>query len=411
MTAKAIVLGITADHAFAAGTLLASILAHDPDFASTVVILHDGLAPDQQEAFRRLWPDCRFRSFGSGEAVGRLGATATSGRVAEFLKQYSALVLAKLCLPDLLAEFDKLVWLDADILVRGRLDALWDFDCLAWRSLPHGAFKRREAALAVFAELPRDPAVPLLNGGVIGVTRQFLERGGSSAMLHGFAERLAARAPTSQIDELPWYLAAASLEMPVTELPMTLNHPVGRAGSDKATVVHAIGDHKFWNSTPLLQLFPDWSQHQNTWVAQGGRPYEGAVLLAEVHPLEPYEVLRAAQARAHWLAVFRELRPVLPKGMVVDLQHDRKHLQIFLHGRPETEHLRLHVHSNAARIGIEAVLPPALQERVVAAVCGAVKWARHDKGALMSVPLAQIGAALAVTDSTLSSADGPGVRR
>jgi Glycosyl transferase family 8 len=408
MTLKAVVLGITADHAFAAGALLASILAHDPDFDATVVILHDGLPPDQQDAFRRLWPGCRFQVFASGKAVARLGAT--SGRLAEFLKQYSALVLAKLDLPDLLAEFDKVLWLDADILVRGRLDALWDFDCLAWRSLPQGAFKRREAALAVFAELPRDPAVPLLNGGVIGVSRQFLQRGGSSAMLHGFATRLAAQAPASQIDELPWYLAAASLGMPVTDLPMTLNHPVGKAGSDGATVVHAIGDHKFWNATPLLQLFPDWSRHQDTWVAKGGRPYDGAVLLAEVHPLEPHEVFRAAQARAHWLAVFRDLRPVLPKGMVVDLQHDRKHLQIFLHGRPDTEHLRLHVHSNAARIGIESVLPLALQERVVAAVCGAVKWARHDKGAMLSVPMAQIGAALAVIDATLALTDGTEVR-
>lgn len=399
MTSRAIMLGITADLAFAAGALLASIRAHDPECDATVVILHDGLDPDQQEAFRGIWPGCRFQAFDAKAAVARLGAA--SEQVAGFLQDYSALVLAKLDLPDLLAEFDKVLWLDADILVRGRLDALWDFDCLAWRGLPGGAFKRREKALGVFAELTLDPAVPLLNGGVIGVSRRFLKLGGSSALLHGFAGRLAADAPNSQIDELPWYLVAASLGLPVTVLPMGLNHPVGAKGADAAVVVHAIGAHKFWNCTPLLQLFADWSRHQETWVQQGGRPYAGEVLLADVHPLEPHEVLRTAQARAHWLGVFKDLRPVLPKGMVVDLQHDRKHLLIFLHGRPDTEHLRLHRHANEKR------LPPDLQARAVEAVCGGVKWARHEKGALMSVPLTQIGAALAAIDAVLEAPVSP----
>ncbi|MDP3197356.1 glycosyltransferase [Tabrizicola sp.] len=405
MTSKAIVLGITADLAFAAGTLLASIRAQDPACDATVLILHDGLDMDQQEALGRVWPGCRFRVFDTEAAVARLGTA--SEQVAGFLKHYSALVLAKLDLPELLAEFDKVLWLDADILVRGRLDGLWDFDCLAWRSLPDGAFKRREKALGVFADLKLDPSVPLLNGGVIGLSRRFVELGGSSTMLRGFARRLAGHAPSSQIDELPWYLAAASRAMPVTVLPMALNHPVGAKGADAAVVVHAIGAHKFWNCTPLLQLFPDWSRHQETWVAQGGRPYAGEVLLAEVHPVEPHEVFRAAQARAHWLAVFEDLRPVLPRGMVVDLRHDQKHLRIFLHARPETEHLRLHRHANEKRIGLEAILPPDLQARTVEAVCSGVKGARHEKGALVSVPLTQIGAALAATDAVLELSVSP----
>lgn len=401
MTSRAFVLGITADLAFAAGALLASIRAHDPGCDATVVILHDGLGPDQQEAFQRLWPGCRLSAFDAQAAAARLGAA--SPQVAGFVQHYSPLVLAKLDLPDFLAEFDKVVWLDADILVRGRLDAIWDFDCLAWRTLPAGAFKRRATALAVFDDLTLDPIVPLLNGGVIGVSRRFLQLGGSSALLHGFAARLAVDAPNAQIDELPWYLVAASLGLPVTVLPVALNHPVGAKGADAAIVVHAIGAHKFWNCTPLLQLFPDWSRHQEKWLEQGGRPHAGEVLLADVHPLEPHEVLRAAQARAHWLGLFKDLRPVLPKGMVVDLQHDRKHLRIFLHGRPETEHLCLHRHANEKRIGLEVVLPPDLQALAVEAVCGAIKWARHEKGGLMSVPLTHIGAALAVIDMALDA--------
>jgi hypothetical protein len=200
------VLGITADLAFAAGALLASIRAQDPGCDAAVVILHDGLAETDQAAFARLWPGCQLRRFAWEDAVARLGGAGE--QVSGFLEQYSPMVLAKLALPDLLEEFERVVWLDADILVRGPLQALWEFDCLAWRGLPSGAFKRRERALALFAELELDPAVPLLNGGVIGVSRRFLDLGGSSELLQDHARRLAEGAPSSQIDELPWYLAA-----------------------------------------------------------------------------------------------------------------------------------------------------------------------------------------------------------
>jgi Glycosyl transferase family 8 len=407
MTSRAIVLGITADLAFAAGTLLASILAHDPDCDATMVILHDGLPPDQEAAFRRLWPNCRVQAFPSEAAVARLGEAAKAGRVAGFLQQYSSLVLAKLGLPDLLAEFDKVLWLDADILVRGRLDVLWDFECLAWRPLPRSTFKRRAPTLAVFGELQLDPAVPLPNGGVIAVSRRFLELGGSSELLQDYAARLVAGAPASQIDEMPWYLAASGKGMPVKALPMAFNHPVGAQGVESAVVVHAIGAHKFWNATPLLQLFPDWSRHQATWVEYGGRPYDGAIMLAEVHPQDAHEVLRVAQARAHWLNVFRALRPVLPRGMFVDLQHDGKCLSILLHGRPEGEELRLHRQSNDKRIGIEVLLPPEIQSRAIEQVCGRIRWAKHEKGALMSISLSEIGPTLALIDAILQAPVSP----
>jgi hypothetical protein len=398
--ARAFVLGITADLAFAAGALLASIRAQDPDCDATVVILHDGLDAGDLAAFQRIWPGCRFRLFGCDAAVARLGKAGE--RVAGFLKQYSPMVLAKLELPDLLEEFERVVWLDADILVQGPLDPLWAFDCLAWRGLPSGAFKRRERALGLFGELELDPRVPLLNGGVIGVSRRFLDLGGSTALLQDHARRLAEGAPASQIDELPWYLAAAARGMPVEALPMALNHPVGATGAKAAVVVHAIGAHKFWNATPLLQLYPDWSRHQATWVAGGGRAYDGPVAMGEVHPLDPSETLRAAQMRDYWLALFRDLRPVLPRGMVVDLQHDRPQLRIFLHGRPEGEHLSLKRLPKAGRVGLDPVLPGPLRDRVVDAICRDVRGWKLDRGTI-SLPVGQLGGALAVVETVLSA--------
>ena len=286
MTKKAIVLGITADHAFAAGTALASILAHDAAFDADVVIFHDGLPRDQEAAFRTLWPRCLFRTFNRASVSAQLRVTGDHARMARFLAKYSPLVMAKLDLPDLLDAYTKVVWLDADIMVQGSLGPIWEFDCLAWRPLPKGAFARREAAIAAFSDRRLDPDVPLLNGGVIGVARGFIERGGSAAIIRDLAREFADRAPPFQFDEMPWYLAAASLGLPVTRLPLRFNHPVGSAGAEDAVVVHAIGAQKFWNAESLLRRFPDWSLHQARWVACGGKAYPGTVVFAD-DPGEP----------------------------------------------------------------------------------------------------------------------------
>ena len=403
MSEKAIVFGITADHAFAAGALLASILKHDPDFDATVVIFHDGLPESQKAAFLCLWPRCQFRRFSLADIAARLGVAVDDAGLELSVSRSSPLVLAKLELPGLLDDFAQVLWLDADILVRGPLQPVWNFDCIAWRPLPQGAFQRREKVLAAFAEWDRDPSVPLLNGGVIGLSRGFLKRGGSARVLHDMARELVLRTQTTQLDEMSWYLTAATLGLPVTPLPMRFNHPVGARGVSDAVVVHAIGAHKFWNVTPLLQLFPDWSAHHATWAASGGAPYAGKVELGETHPAEISDVLRFAETRAYWLSVFDRLRADLPPGMVVDLRHDQIFLRIFLHGRPAAQHLRLVRQTNLRRLGLEVHLPDALTARILQTVCQTVPGALRDKGPALSVPIGHMTAALAVAATVVSN--------
>lgn len=394
MADKAVVFGITADHAFAAGTALASLLVHEPGFDADVVIYHDGLPADQQAAFMRLWPRCRFRPFGADTVTDRLGVPLDDPRVAPYFAHLSPMVLAKLELPDLLDDYRKVIWLDDDVLVRSQVGDLWDFDCLAWRPLPQGAFARRQGVLDLYANQSLDPDVPLLNGGVIGVARGFVDRGGSRRSIHEIARHLVAVGPSTQLAEMPWYLVAATLGLPVKTWPMRLNHPVTTPGVAHASIAHAIGPHKFWNATPLRHLFPDWLHHQATWVACGGDPYAGPLLLGDTHPSEASEVLRAADNREFWLKVYADLRPKLPPGILVDLRHDQKSLRFFLHGRPEGQHLALVRLANARRLGLELTLPSDQTALAVKAVERAVAKLRIEKGQLLSLPAGQVDAAL-----------------
>lgn len=397
---RAVVMGVTGGLAFAAGALLAGLRQHDAGFSGDVLLFHDGVTAAQQAAFLRLYPAVRFVPFGAADVAARLGLPVDHPGLAAVLARGSALMLAKLEMPALLDRYDRCVWLDADILVRGPWGGVWDFGALAWRPLAEGAAGRRAATLARLADLPLAIAVPLPNGGVVGVSRRLPD--GAAAGLWALARRLVAETEADTVDELAFWLFAASRGVPVTRLPMGLNHPVNKAGAGAATLVHAIGPHKFWNAAPLRQLWPDWQAHQAKWVAAGGDGYDGPLLLADVHPEDPGLVMQAAAHRADWLALYNGLRDDLPMGLQVDPRLDRKYMRLTFAGLPASRHLRLSATPNPRRILLDLRLERTVLPAVLAILRHEVADLRTEAEAVVSLPRTDLPRALlAVTAAVL----------
>ncbi|MFN3824511.1 MAG: glycosyltransferase [Pseudorhodobacter sp.] len=383
---RAIVLGITPGLDFAAGALIAALMRQEPDFSGAIVVLHNGLSEPQQAALSRLAPEVRFGVFDEPALMARLGMGIVP-QLADLLARFSPLFLAKLTLPDMLDDFAKVLWLDADMLIRKPLGPVWSFDCLTWRPLPQGAFARRARVLAAFDDLPRAASVPLLNGGLVGVGQRFRDHA-TSADLFALARRILTGCKTDQVDELAFYLLAASRGMAVHPQPLAYNHPVGMAGAAGAAILHAIGPHKFWNATPLIGGCPDWQAHQATYVAAGGRAYDGPLLLDDEYPLGLDRALRSAELRAFWAGVYAVLRPALPPGILPDLATGRPYLRLFLRGRPDSQHIRLTRQTNPDRLGLEAHLASAAErERVEEALPGVT-------GKDLSLPVDKVPGAL-----------------
>lgn len=351
---RAIVCAVTADHGFALGSLIAGFRRHNPNFAGVFVVFHDGLTVLQQGQLRALWPDIDFRPFGQDVVARRFGAVPDLGRV---FAQFSPMIFAKFELPDLLADYDKCLWLDVDMLVQGNLGDVWAFDRLAWRPLPQGAFARRAEVMAGFADMRGDGSLPLLNGGVVGMGRGVPF---STADLYAMAARLIGQTSAVSVDELALYFLAASRGVSVHLLDMRFNHPVVAAGGRDALLVHAIGPDKFWNSAPLQLAYPEWAQNVGDWQGAG---YDGPHRLGDVQAGTPDAALKAARNRAYWQQVYTDLRQDLPCGLQVDLQSDGKSLRFFY---GTVAHLRLTRQANERRIGVElhfddeASLAPAL---------------------------------------------------
>lgn len=358
---RAIVCAISADYAFALGSLMVGFLRHNPDFDGDFVVYHEGLTGAQQAQLRGLGVSVVFHPFGLGDVAARFGGDVDLAKVLEL---YSPMIFAKFEMLDLLGAYDACLWLDVDILVQGNLAGLWAFQGLAWRPLHGGAFARRAEVMADFADLCGDGTLPLLNGGVVGMG-QALRGRVAPADLYAIAARVLVQTDATSVDELALYFAAVSRGLDVCLLEERFNHPVVAPDVRDAVMVHAIGPDKFWNSAPLQLAFPEWAQNLAAWRAVGGAGFDGVHRLGDVLPAAPDKALKAARNRAFWAEVYAELRPELPLCLQVDLDTQRKMLRFFYAGANGV-FLRLIRQVNVRRMGIEvhfpddAVLAPAV---------------------------------------------------
>ena len=113
---RLIVLGATGNWAFAAGTVLLALKRHHQNLDADILLLNDGqILPTDAEIFAKL--DCRLFH----------GTYRTDYLSPDILKIFSALSLAKFFCFDLLKFYEKVIWLDSDIIIQDDLNELWDY--------------------------------------------------------------------------------------------------------------------------------------------------------------------------------------------------------------------------------------------------------------------------------------------
>lgn len=403
----ALVCGITANYDFALAALLIGLRRHNPDLMVDVVVFHDGLTAAQQQQLAQLGLPLHFRPFGAKDLAARLpmpGHGPAARRLDALLARFSPLVLAKLDLPDLLDSYDRVVWMDVDMLVQGPLPDLFRFDALAWRGLPGGWQARRAPLLAAADDLWRDRTTPFPNAGLIGIARG---TGLRSCDLYAIADRLLRTVKFDALDEAVWFLAAASRHIPVQQWPPGYNHPCGRDGSDSAPLVHAIGPAKFWNTAVLRDAFAAWSAHQDAWMALGGQPWQGAIAPSALNIATPAARINAALCHDDWLRVFDHIRADFPAGLLPDLRSHGPDWTIWIAGLGDDPRIvltRTHAPDRLRGRLVITVPPASAQGDRVRAMLDAVAQAagldavlhrnRIEYGAVM--PLAQVAGRLAL---------------
>ena len=269
---RAVVMGITGNWAFAAGTVLLALRRHNPALNADIIVFCDDTLPAS---------DARILQDMGAQLVPF--APVDAELTPEALSVFSPLSLAKFHCFDLLRQYESVVWLDSDILVQDELEELFACGPLALAledpefSDPPGA---KPAQINLHGTVQDfDSGADNLNSGVIvfrndlpapenlrQMCLDFVCRHGTllrypdQAAFNALAQRLLRQEPPC-----------------VQQLAQRFNaHPRNPAAT-YAPVVHAFGAYKLWNDGLTATCFPEWQRDYARWLRLGGSPYVGPV--------------------------------------------------------------------------------------------------------------------------------------
>lgn len=273
---RAVVMGITGNWAFAAGTVLLALLRHNPALNADIIVFCDGALPAE---------DARILQ---GLGAQLVPFTPVDAELTdEALSVFSPLSLAKFHCFDLLRHYQSVVWLDSDILVQDSLEELFSCGPLAMAledpefSDPPGA---KPAQINLHGPVQDfDSEARNLNSGVI-VFRHDLPAPEALRQLcldfvcaHGTLLRYPDQAAFNALAQMLLRQDPHCVQL----LPQRFNaHPRNPAATF-APIVHAFGAYKLWNDGLTATCFPEWQRDYARWLRLGGSPYIGPVENAE----------------------------------------------------------------------------------------------------------------------------------
>ena len=269
-----IVMGITGDHAFAAGCVLEAVRRHSPNFITDVIIYTDGTLPPRDAAL-----------------LTDLGAVLTPYSAPDYefrpdvIAEFSYLTLARFECLRLLKTYNTAIWLDVDIAIQRDISSLASFGPLALcledplaTIPPYHPTKASFNAHAPLEDL--DGEADNCNAGILVFQHtlpepeqlytqcmQWLERYApvlrfsDQAVINILAQHLARRDP-SLVQHMPHHLYNA--------------HPKNPEAWN-AVIVHGFSAYKFWSNGLAGCCYPEWERDYQDWLGRGGSPWHGPV--------------------------------------------------------------------------------------------------------------------------------------
>jgi lipopolysaccharide biosynthesis glycosyltransferase len=248
-------MGITPDLAFAAATILLALRRFPPCGEYDVVLHHGGLRSPDLAALSSV-QRCHFVPYRCPEDI----RTHIPRRT---LRAFSDLVFAKYECFELLRHYSQVIWLDADLLIKG------DTTVLLERGLCGAAFAREDKLLRFnfssdIAGFDMDR--PFFNTGLFVVSDSIRGWEGAREWLLDATVRYADRAVMGEQGILNLWLQHQRIE-PADLLP-EYNVFRHRPDADRARIAHGVGHHKPWMD------FADaaWNADYERWLAMGGTP-------------------------------------------------------------------------------------------------------------------------------------------
>ena len=169
---------------------------------------------------------------------------------------------------NLVEQYDKVLWLDSDIIIRGNFAKIFDYQNIAMR-------KSLLGNLSDSLGLDIDGDNTLYNSGVVLVSKELRGKNLANKCYAITAKQIdKIRFP----DQAAICYACYESATQITELSSIFHClPFGRKEDkiEESFIIHSPGGYKVWNHPVISLMFPQFNAFYNLWINNGGSKYEG----------------------------------------------------------------------------------------------------------------------------------------
>lgn len=172
MNKTAICLMANKVYKFALATMLINLKETNNDQYDNVIVYHDGFSQTELDDLSLLEPRVKFIEY-TFEKWNQEHSVLLGDKANNFLNRFSHLAWSKYKIIEQLEHYEKVLYLDLDMLVSGSLEGLFKLDGIAWRNGANFGEKFSTNGLKVknIAEVSNIPeSTPAPNGGLLCVT-------------------------------------------------------------------------------------------------------------------------------------------------------------------------------------------------------------------------------------------------
>lgn len=261
---KAFMLAVTKDYVFAAGNVVLSLKKYMPENNYDIIIYYDEIDDYDKSILEEY--HCILKKYEINSAFKKKIVSQRS----EFLdinkqKHFSFLKFAKFEIFSLLNEYDKVVWLDADIAVQDSLSDIFHYDCFAI-SQDADYTVQNNFLSAIY---PYDMDKKRVCTSVFLVSKSI---GNFSHIKDWCYSKTAELAPfLKNIDQGIFNLLLQEYKIAYTFLDERVyncfsQYPMAHI----AKIVHFGTPQKVWNNSMLASSFPEWFRTYKKWISLGG---------------------------------------------------------------------------------------------------------------------------------------------
>lgn len=251
----AVVLGINENWVFAAATLLMGLKDNLLDIHPDIVIIHDGISKRDQDLLNRILP-CRFIEFDQPVPDSIRHSRGTHMKFSRLL-----------CF-DLLDEYEKVVWLDTDMLILKPIDPLFAYGDQGLAMMAHKKTMRQiyKRQCEIWASDPEfagyDFDVLVNNTGLMIFSNKLPN---AQTLKNWCFEKMTSWSDVNSSIQPVMTLMFQEFQIEVEQIPQKYNCPPSEM-SEETVIIHAWGDEKFWDD---LSYRP-WNQYYMSWLKSGG---------------------------------------------------------------------------------------------------------------------------------------------